>query len=383
MMRPTMTFSPATVRLLCLLLVAGLAAACNPGMPGSNSGRARAAADGNTTLGPTPSPTPEEAPVPVKVQTVSRGDISTFLSTTATLSAEERVTVLSKGNGQVRTLRVEVGDRVRQGDLLAALDDDELRLARDRATLQVRQLEEKLVRTEELLAEKMVSREVHDDLVYQLENATLSLRTAELQLLNQRITAPLSGVVTERLIQRGDTIAPGTPTFTIVDMDSLGARVFVPESEARRMTPGQRVDLRSDSFPETVFAGEITRLAPVVDATTGTVEITVGFRELDPRLIPGMFVTVNIITATRQGVVLIPKRAIVRRNNEESVFVVEEGVAVRRVVNLGLADHRQSEVLSGLEGGEVLVVVGQRGLKDGARVEVAGEPTPTPAAEEE
>lgn len=375
------------IPVMAMLLTTGCS--IDPSMFGQGGGKhgKAADADGNTAIAQV-SPTPEPvAPVPVRVEAVTRGDIETFLSTTTTLVAEESVQVLSKGTGEVTSIRRDVGDDVRAGTLLASLETEEYELQKRKAELNLRQLDEKLERTQALFDEKMASAETYQDIKFQRDNAALEVEIAELNLRNQRILAPISGVITERLINRGDFVSVNSPTFTIVDLDSIVAKVFVPERSALQLSVGQPVNLITDSIPDETFRGTITFRSPIVDSSTGTMEVKITLNEWDQRLVPGMFMRANIITDTRDDVIVVPKKAVIYDGDDRFVFLAAGEEAEKRAVTLGIEDNTRVEVTEGLEVGDQLVVIGQRGLRDGNPIEIAGnddeEGTADPASTDE
>lgn len=312
----------------------------------------------------------EETKVPVKIQPIETGEISDFITTTSTLKAEKQVSVISKGTGQVLRVNYDVGDTVREGTILASLEKEELRINRKIAETQVNQLSEKLDKLEQLYKEQIISEEAYNDVKYQLQNAKANLDLTELTLRNADIRAPISGVISQRLIQKGMTISLATPTFVIVDLDSLVAEVHVPEKDGVRLREGQQSLLSTDAFPDLEFTGQIISTSPVVDPVSGTVTVKIGFEEKDVRLKPGMFVRVKIITETHENAVLIPKKAILYEADEMHVFIIEDKKAKRVEITPGLDNNLYQEVTEGLEPGQNLVVIGQRGLKDGAMVEI-------------
>nr|HPQ41354.1 efflux RND transporter periplasmic adaptor subunit [bacterium] len=295
--------------------------------------------------------------------------ISEYIETTNNVYADAHVTVHPKTGGQIVRVLVDEGASVSRGDILAVIDDDEYLLRKRQAEVARRQALEKRDRVQAMYDNRMASQEAFNDAQYAYEDAALALDLAELNLANTRIRSPIDGIVIERLVHPGDLIASTSPAFEIVDPESLMVDVFLPEREAARLKKNMTAVILPDALPGRAFDAVIQRVNPSVDPRTGTVKVTLAFRQNQPELSTGMFVRVQILVEHRDNAVLVPKQAILRRKNQARVFVMTgEGTAERREVQLGLEDITTFEVLSGLAPGERLIVVGQHNLEDGQAV---------------
>lgn len=321
----------------------------------------------------------EEASIPVETAHALTGPIDAAYRGTATLEAEDEATVMAKQGGVIEQVLVEEGERVRTGQVLAKLETDRLKLelARARATLD--QLDQDFRRNESVYERKLVSREVYERAKFELDGARAAYDLARLALQEAEIKAPFDGVVSLRHIKVGNTIQAGSPAFRVTRMDQLEAQIFVPERDIHKLASGQPATLVVDAWPDKRFAGRILRVNPVVDATTGTVKVTVAMAPDQPELRPGMFGRVEIVYDRRADALLVPKEAVLTEDAQHSVFVVSDGRARRRPVSVGYSDADHYEVLDGLSAGEELVVTGQTSLRDDSKVEVVNAPAATPA----
>jgi hypothetical protein len=173
-------------------------------------------------------------------------------------------------------------------------------------------------------------------------------------------------------------VSPNTPLFRISDFDPLLCPIQVPERELPRLRVGQGAYLTVESWPGERFAASVLRVRPVVDAATGTVRVTLdveGQGSGQGKLRPGMFARVYLETATRAGVLVIPRSALSLESIGDTLYVAEDGVARRREVTLGFEERNVVEVRSGVEAGELVVVVGQDGLSDGTPIQVLRGPS--------
>ena len=308
--------------------------------------------------------------IPVEVQSLRRSDVHAMHSGTASLEAEADAEILAKVAGEVVEILVEEGDRVRAGQALAHLDGERLRLERQQAQANLRKLEQEYGRNVELHEKGLVSAGAFESLKYDLDALRAAYDRAELELSYTTIRAPFDGIVTERYVKVGNTIGINEPTFHLTDFDPLHAYLHVPEREFSKLSPGQRAQIRVDARPRSSFEASITRISPVVDPATGTFKVTVEIDNGDALLNPGMFARVNIVYATHANALLVPRSALLEDETTTSVFVVQDDLAQRKAIELGLAYEGDIEILAGLDDDARVVVVGQNGLKDGARVEV-------------
>jgi RND family efflux transporter MFP subunit len=328
--------------------------------------------------------------VPVIVEEVARADMEAFLDASSTLMAEEAVGVVSQATGVAVELLVEEGDRVREGQTLVRLAYEELELAERAASSDLEKLRADYQRAETLAKEDLISDEAYQRLRFDFERAEIVWKQRALDLAHTRIVAPISGTITERMVNVGQLVQRNETVFRLVDFDSLVAPVFVPEKYLASLRVGHKAVIRPRGLDETPFDGTILRISPIVDSQSGTVKVTIG---IDRRagLRPGMFANVQIVLDTHEDAVVLSKKALVFEDEQPHVFVVRDGTAHKRQLRLGYQDAERAEVTEGLEPGETVVVVGQSALKDGSAVVVQtgdaenGRPTAAaaPAAEAE
>ena len=311
-----------------------------------------------------------KTPVPVEVAAVSEGSVSAYTSSSANLVAENEVKVLSEVEGRLLTLRVEEGDWVKNGQVLASLVRDDQAIAFKKAQLQETNARAAFDRATELVERELISREEFDKLSIDYEIAQQELAEAEWALKKTTIIAPFSGRITARMTQLGQHVRPGDELFQVTDFDPLVARIYLPERDVLGLEEGQDVQIRLDAATEVYFAGRIRQISPVVDTSTGTVKVTVEATEPPEQVRPGSFVTVNIVRVTHSDALLLPREAVLRELQKAHVYVAEDDVAEKRAVTLGLEEGELIEVLSGVAAGDRVIVTGQGGLKDGSAVKI-------------
>ncbi|MCA9286531.1 MAG: efflux RND transporter periplasmic adaptor subunit [Phycisphaerales bacterium] len=356
-----------------------------------------------------------DAPIAVRTVAVRAesggGRDRTLLNASGYVTARRDATVSSKVTGKVVEVLVEEGMRVEEGQVLARLDasnvETSLQLAEAQLVAARRALgetEANLEQAQRELDRLRQARERGAATQLELDRAETATRSLEARLDRQRaevtvnerelaiwqqqledtvIRAPFAGVVTTKNAQPGEMISPmsvggftRTGICTIVDMDSLEIEVDVNESYINRVAPGQPVEATLDSYPDWRIPASVIAIVPTADRQKATVKVRVGFKELDPRILPDMSVKVAFRSAeepeTGQApTILLPAAAVSSRDGRDVVWVLRDGKVERRAVTIGERRNDQATILAGLNGGERVVVDAPPTLTDGASVKEA------------
>lgn len=316
----------------------------------------------------------DSPPIPVETAKPSRGDIYAVYTGTAAIEAFAEADVLAKVAGEVIEIRVEEGDDVRTGQVLARLDGDRLRLELRETEARLRKLERDYERNLDLSKRGLISEGDFEKIKFEMEALKASFNLASLELDYTQIRAPIDGVVSERYIKLGSTLSVNDPVFRVTSLDPLVAYMFVPEREFRNIEEGQAVGIDVDALRGDPVIARVTRVSPIVDPDTGTFKVTIEIHDQQRRIKPGMFARIGIVYDTHVNALQVPRSAIVEELDEPSVFVVEDGKAVRRTVTTGFANRGRIEIVDGLDDDDRVIVVGQVGLKANARVNVINDP---------
>ncbi len=312
----------------------------------------------------------EKSPVPVEVTEARIDEISSYITATANLTAENEVQVLSESEGLVSRYNFQEGDRVSRGAVLATLVGDEQQIILDKTRARAENARAAHARAQELWSAELISKTEFDKTAMERRVTDQELAEAEYRLSKTVIRAPISGVVSLRQVQLGQHLRPGDQIYTITDFDPLIADIFLPEKEAMLLTQGREVKLVPKADPSLSFPGRIRMVSPVVDRQTGTVKVTVETSGVPEAVRPGSFVQVNIVKQTRNGSVLVPRESVIRELSSAHLFIVRDGKALRREVKLGIEEGDLVEVLEGVKPGDQVIVAGQGGLKDDASIKV-------------
>jgi RND family efflux transporter MFP subunit len=322
--------------------------------------------------------------LPVSVAPVERQDLSSFLVLNGIVEPERKVEIFSRLSAYVKQIVKEEGAYVRENEVLALLDDTEIKIGFEQAKIQLEQAklsleeaEQNYNRNKELIDRELISQQEFQtqEAVYKQRNLDYQVRQEnykdfELQLNYTKIKALSEGFITERLIEVGDRVNANEQVYTIEDFKPLLIRVYVPTSDAIKLETGMSAQVMTEVLQGAMFDGSVTLINPRIDTQTGTVKVTVEVTDDSLRLKPGMFVEVRIAIGAKENVITIPRKAILYKQNKTYVFVMNRNLVSQREIELGLTEEDYVEITSGLDEGEVIVVVGVEGLKDGQRVDV-------------
>ena len=363
--------------------------------------------------------------VAVKTTTVQKMSVQRQVDLAGTLLSPDQARVSSEASGIVRAVLVEIGREVRTGDPLVRLDEQELKLAAARAESALRQTRAQLgmhnapdgndtppaddeigsvrnamanredARAAADRAKALSSRGIISPVDLQTAETRLKVAEAAYQsavdnargqkaLLQDRraaydlavkqlkdavVRAPISGIVSERLVQVGEFIGERTPVATIVQIDPLKLRTGVQERHAGVIQPGLGVEFRVESFGDQVFRGRIEHVSPALDQTMRTFTVEAVVENKDRRLKPGFFAKGVILTRKDDNVLAVPDSAVSTFAGVSSVYVIKDSKITQQTVELGVRQQNLWEVLGGLKGDETLANSRLNELASGVRVE--------------
>ena len=312
----------------------------------------------------------ESPPIPVEISRPQRGDVFAVYTGTAPIEAFAEADVIAKVAGEVREILVEEGQTIKAGQVLARLDGDRLRLELNESAARLNKLERDFERNVDLREKGLISEGDFDRIRYDMEALKAAHNLASLELDYTQIKAPIDGVVSERYIKLGNTVAVSEPLFRVTGLDPLVAYLHVPEREYGNIEEGQPVGIQIDALSGPPVMAEVSRVSPTIDPDTGTFKITIEVRDPGERIKPGMFGRIGVIYDKHENALKLPRSALVEDVNRTSIFVVEDGKAVRKYVETGFSDRGMVEIVAGLSDDEDVVTVGQLGLKNDASVTV-------------
>jgi RND family efflux transporter MFP subunit len=334
------------------MLIAGavvMAAGC-----GSNTKKAEAQ----------PQAVVEAAPTVAVVQ-VSKREVPQIATYTSTVQPYVKNNIVPQAGGRITKINVEIGDFVKEGQVLAEIDKAQLQ----QAQLSLKNQEVELARLKSLYEAGGLSKSDLDAIELQY-NVTKT--QVDNLLENTVLRSPINGVVTARNYDVGDMCSMSAPIFTVEQIVPVKLLVGISESDYSKVKKGDSVEIKADAVPDKTFYGKINRIYPTIDPATRTFTVEVVVQNNYRTLRPGMFVRATVNFGTNNNVV-IPDVAVVKQqgSGERFVYVLnQDGTVTYQKVVLGVRMGAEYEVLEGLEDGATIVTGGQIRLKDGIKVTV-------------
>jgi RND family efflux transporter MFP subunit len=305
----------------------------------------------------------EETAVKVKTVIAQRQSVEETATYTANVQADVVNQITPAMPGRIEKIYVEIGDRVSKGQLLVQMESSSLQ----QQTTQLANLERDYARYAELLKVGGIAQQTVDQIQTQIDVLKASMKNVQ---DNTQLRSPINGIVTARNYDDGNVFAQ-QPILTVQQLNPLIAVINVSEANFTRVKVGMAVDLHLDVYADEAFTGKVRLIYPTIDAGSHTFGVEVSIDNRDMKVRPGMFARVTLKLGNQENVV-IPDVAVLKQagSNDKYVYIVENGVARYRKVDLGQRQADRYEILSGLEAGQEVIVAGQARLIDGTEVEV-------------
>jgi RND family efflux transporter MFP subunit len=308
--------------------------------------------------------TSRDSIVLVKTQMIREQPVEQLTELTGNIEANRVNFIAPTIPGRIDNILVEVGNRVRKGQLLVQMDRTNL----VQAKLQLENAERELGRVSELYKSGSATQQQYDQLTSQVDVARESVRNL---VENTELLSPIDGVVTARTFDAGNIFGGAQPILTVMQMAPVKVLVNISEIHFPLVKTGMEVRVRLDVYPDQIFVGRINIIHPTINQLSRTFNAEVTIANNDMMIRPGMFARVEMNFGTLDRVV-VPDRAVIRQpgTNTRYVYTVENGLARRRELQLGRLTGDHFEVISGIEPGAQVVVAGQSRLLDQTPVRI-------------
>jgi RND family efflux transporter MFP subunit len=326
----------------------------------------------------------------------SPAQANAVLTASGYVVARRKAAVASKGTGTLVFLGVEEGDKVKQGQVIARLDDSDVRATLQRSRENLRMAEADLndaklsaERLKILLKEGMVAQAEYDTaearykrVVASIESARFAVREAEVAVENMRIVAPFDGTVLKKNADVGEIVAPlagaassKAAVVTIADMSSLEVEADVSEANITRVNPEQDCEITLDAYPQQRYPGLVTKIVPTADRAKATVLVKIRFKSYDQRVLPEMGAKItflapgsSVATTSSQAVLALPAAAVASNNGRQVVFQIKDDRAIAVPVSTGHRLGNLIEIKDGLREGDKVIAKVDDNIHDGSKV---------------
>ncbi|MCD4795756.1 MAG: efflux RND transporter periplasmic adaptor subunit [Candidatus Cloacimonetes bacterium] len=298
----------------------------------------------------------------VKIATARLGDISSYIEFSGNIEAEKTVNISPSMSGKIDKLIVDVGSIVKKGDLLAKLDDTQLK----QAQTQYLNMEKNYKRMQELKRTGAIDGATFDEVETGYKVAKSSY---EFTLENTEIKAPINGVITVTYKKEGENYdAMMDPMLLrMMNLDKVKARIQVSDADINEIKKGQKVILSVNNSDEE-FTGKVSFVSPEADVMSGTFNVEIAVTNKSNILKHNQFARIKVLTETSENTIIVPQQAIL---NADHVFTIENDKAVKKYVTLGLENEYEIEITEGLQEGETVITQGNIGLSEGDKVKIS------------
>jgi membrane fusion protein (multidrug efflux system) len=307
------------------------------------------------------------APIGVRVGAVTEDTLASIVEAVGTVKANEAVNVTSVTAGLVTRVAFNEGSFVRAGETLVELDPTQARAALEEAQAALAQSRSQFERSKELAVTQAISAAHLQQLASDMARDEARVTAARGRLADTVIRAPFAGRLGLRQVSLGSLVSPGSLITTLDDIRTVKVDFAVPESVFPALHAGLPVAGSTVAYPGQEFNGEVASVDTRIDPVTRSASVRARFENSDGRLAPGMFLTLKL-TSKPRTTLTVPERAVLSDQGKQYVYVVTDGVASRREVQLGDRVPGKAEILQGLTAADRIVVDGALKLREGSRI---------------
>ncbi|HUR40103.1 MAG TPA: efflux RND transporter periplasmic adaptor subunit [Verrucomicrobiae bacterium] len=306
--------------------------------------------------------------MPVEAEAAQPQHLSQEIIAVGSLRSAESVTLSSEIPGRIAKVQFTEGQPVTAGAVLFVLDDSVQRAELGQASASLSLSKRNHERAQELFGRQLVSTRERDEAAARLDLDKAGLALAQARFAKTRITAPFSGVVGLRSVSPGDYITPGQALAPLEQLQVLKADFRLSEVALSKIAVGQVLNLEVDAYPGQIFPGKVYAIDPRLAEATRSIGVRARVPNDKGRLRPGLFARVKLVIAERPQAILVPEQAIIPQGDKSIVYVIEDGKAAIRPVQIGLRQDGRAEVTSGLVAGDLVITAGMQKIGPGAPV---------------
>jgi membrane fusion protein, multidrug efflux system len=305
---------------------------------------------------------------PVEIATPEMLNWPKSVTSVGTLRSDESVTIRSEVTGRIQAINFKEGQRVARGQMLVKLDDTVLRAELEQAKANQRLAKAKFDRAAELKDRGFISGQAKDEAENAQRVADASVQLVEARLARLTIASPFAGTAGLRLAGVGDYLREGQDVVTIEKTDVIKVDFKVPEIFLGATKTGQPLQIALDAFPKQSFGGTVIAVSPQLDAAGRAINLRAQMANKNGVLKPGMFARVRLLLAENADAITIPEQSLAPQGEDQFVFRVVEGRAVRTKVEIGQRRDGRVEIVSGIAPTDRVVAAGWQRIRDGAPV---------------
>ena len=309
-----------------------------------------------------------QAKLPVEAIVVKKGKLDNKLIVTGSVLANESLELKSEVSGKITGIYFQEGKRVKLGELLVQINDEEIRAQLEKQKHNIKLNEDNEFRQRKLLEKDAISQEEYDNALNRLNTTISDVKVLEAQLDKSRILAPFDGVIGLRYVSSGAYISPTTTIATLYNVNPAKLEFAVPARYSTQVSPGKKVFFTIENDPRS-WQGEVYAVEPQIDPNTRTLKIRAIAKNTEGLFLPGQFIRVELILETIENALMIPTQAIIQEMEGPKVFISKNGKAMPVIVSTGIRTDSELEITDGLQPGDTLITTGLLQIRPGAQLE--------------
>jgi membrane fusion protein (multidrug efflux system) len=292
------------------------------------------------------------------------------LVVTGSVLPNESLELRSEVSGKITSIRFEEGRRVRKGDTLLKISDDEIVAQLEKQRYNQKLNEDNEYRQRKLLEKDAISQEEYDNALNRLNTTVADIKLLEAQLAKTRILAPFDGVIGLRFVSEGAYISPNTTIATLYNISQAKIDFAIPARYSTQVTPGKRIRFTVENDLK-VNEGQVYAIEPRIDPETRTLKIRAYADNRSGTLLPGQFVKIELILQSLDNAIMVPTEIVVPEQAGKKIFMLENGKVKEMMVETGIRTEDALEILTGLKEGDTVLTTGILQLRQGMEVQIA------------
>ncbi|MBT8045911.1 MAG: efflux RND transporter periplasmic adaptor subunit [Pontiella sp.] len=317
-----------------------------------------------------PIPDAREAEMPVSIIEVKLTNTADIIELPALIEANVDAMLAAEKAGRVVAIKADRGDRIAQGQLLLQIDDRIWQANLKQAGIAAENAERNYQRFKQLKESGAVAQSEYDSAEKAYIQADAMATDAMISIEQCRVASPVDGIVNDRFVETGEYVQPGMPVFQVVDSATVKAVALIPEKDVYAIRTGDRMAFTVEPLPDRTFTGTVTFVATQADGRNNAFPAEITVENTDGILRPGMIAQINFVRGINENMVSLPMSAVLPSKGDHIVYLVSNGQAIRRKVQIATLTRERALISQGLSAGDRVIIEGNRTLSDGQRVKI-------------
>ncbi|WP_457577094.1 efflux RND transporter periplasmic adaptor subunit [Desulfomarina sp.] len=313
---------------------------------------------------------PEKPAINVVTLTLSPTTIHDRINLPGSIEPWTRLRLMAKIGGTITEVLLREGDRVKKGDVLARIESTDYKIALDRAEAAYRLAKSEYQRDKSIYEKGVIPTSALEAKKTTMQTARADYENAKLLYSRTTVTSPMDGIIRRMDAKIGLQLSPGDPIAEILEIDRVKGVVGIPESDVTAVRRLSKINITVQALENRKISAKVHFLSPSPETIARLYNLELEIDNRDGEILPGMFIRADIVKKTVEGAIAVPFYSVISRNNEQFVYVEENGTARKHIVQLGIMEKWLVRITEGLKPGDRLIVEGHRDVEDGQKIKV-------------